>query len=448
MAELSLDGVQVAVWGIGVEGQAAARYALRSGAAGVVGVTDTAASDLSAWQAASADATVLTDSDGEQALRSAGAVLRSPGISIHRPLVRELLAAGIPVLGGTAIFLRSQAARSIGVTGSKGKSTTSSLIAHLLTTLERSATLAGNIGTPLLDLLTASAPDHYVLEVSSFQASDIDVSPRVVVLTSLFPDHLDWHGDEATYYADKLNLAAHRPEVVVANAKDAEQQRRLAGRDEVRWYGGDAGWRADGRTVTNGNLAFVLPGDRLIGAHNANNVAAALTALEAVGIDLAASTSTVSGALESFAPLEHRLEVVATIDAVDYLDDSLSTSPHAAIAALEAFPDRPATLIAGGHDRGMSFDPLARHIAARTEWTAVITLPANGPRLTAALESAKAKVTAVDVNDLNAAVELAYEITPPGGVVLLSPAAPSFGQFSNYADRSAAFVASINRLHP
>lgn len=437
------------MWGIGVEGCAAARYAMHSGAASIVGVVDAPLADLEAWERASHGAQVFAGLEGEDALRGADVVLRSPGISIHRPLVRDLRAKGTAVIGGTAIFLEQRGALTIAVTGSKGKSTTSALIAHLLTALGSHTIHAGNIGTPTLDLLLEPQPDYYVLEISSFQASDVTVSPRVVVLTSLFPDHLDWHGNESTYYDDKLRLADGAPAFVVANAADTEQRARLAGRSDVVWYSSPATWNAQGRNLRHADITHLtLPTTRLIGEHNAANVCAALTALEAVGVDVRACAAILQVAIDSFAPLAHRLELVASVDSVDYIDDSLSTSPHAAIAALQAFADRPVTLIAGGHDRGMSFGPLALHIAARSEWTAVVTLPANGPHLSATLEEMKAGITTIDVPDLDHAVRVAGQITPPGGIVLLSPAAPSFGQFTDYADRSNAFLAAIGRLEP
>lgn len=193
-------------------------------------------------------------------------------------------------------------------------------------------------------------------------------------------------------------------------------------------------------------MVFTLPTEHLIGIHNAGNAAAALTALEAVDISPLNHLSTLQAAFESFAPLAHRLEIVAEIDSVIYVDDSLATTPQAAIAALEAFSDRPVSLIAGGHDRGVAYRPLAEHIKHRIEWTAVLTLPDNGPAISRELEDIKAGVTAVDTPDIHAAVKLAADLTPPGGVVLLSPAASSFGQFANYLERSAAFKKAIDSL--
>ena len=449
MADALVSGKTVAIWGTGVEGCAGARYATAHGARSVVGVVDDATPPPSPeWSAASGGAPVLGGAEGERALRSADVVLRSPGVSIHRPLAVELRESGIPVVGGTAIFLAAtKHLPVIAVTGSKGKSTTSALIAHLLQTLGESVVHAGNIGAPLLDLLAQPAPAHYVLEVSSFQAADVDTSPSVVVLTSLFPDHLDWHGGVSTYYDDKLNLAMHGPATVVANALDEEQQRRLSGRHDVDWYSAPTGWSvADRSLVWQGKTVFTLPADRLIGRHNAANACAALTALTAVGHSARSAVEAVQAGLDSFEPLAHRLSLVAVVEEVRYIDDSLATSPHAAVAALEAFADVPVTLIAGGHDRGVSYAPLARHIGERTEWTAVLTLPANGPAIAEELARHAKGVTVSNLPTLDEAVQAAAEITPPGGVVLLSPAAPSFSQFRDYAARSDAFIAAVRRL--
>lgn len=448
MAESLVSGRAVAIWGTGLEGCASARYSIAHGARSIVGVVDEPSAPTEEWVAASQGARVVAGAAGEDALRAAEVVLRSPGVSTHRPLVAELRGAGVQVVGGTAIFLsETKHLPVVAVTGSKGKSTTSALIAHLLAALGETVVHAGNIGAPLLDLLALPAPAHYVLEVSSFQAADVDTSPSVVVLTSLFPDHLDWHGSATAYYDDKLNLAMHGPATVVANALDEEQQRRLDGRRDVEWYGSVTGWSAIGRALQWADeTVFTLPPDRLIGRHNAANACAALAALAAVGHAPRSSVELIQDGLNSFEPLAHRLTVVAVIEEVRYVDDSLATSPHAAVAALEAFADVPVTLIAGGHDRGVSYEPLARHIGERTEWTAVLTLPANGPHIADELARLAKGVTVSNLPNLEEAVVAAAEITPPGGVVLLSPAAPSFSQFRDYAARSAAFVAAVESL--
>ena len=228
-----LRGRSVAVWGTGREGRAAVTAIAAHGPADLVAVDDSANFLALPWDGPLAEAAPLvTGEEGFARLAAADVVVRSPGRAATPTRGWSSCAAGAsPVTQGSALWMADHAARTVGVTGSKGKSTTSSLISHLLTAMDRPNVFGGNIGVPLLDLPEA---ELYVLELSSYQCSDLTDSPRVAVVTALFPEHLDAHGGEREYYRDKLNLLAHGPQTIVVNGADPRLAAELGDRPAVR----------------------------------------------------------------------------------------------------------------------------------------------------------------------------------------------------------------------
>jgi UDP-N-acetylmuramoylalanine-D-glutamate ligase len=200
----------------------------------------------------------------------------------------------------------------------------------------------------------------------------------------------------------------------------------------------------DAAVVVAGVAVLALRGSRLPGVHNRVNVAAAVAVLDALGVDVAAERSHLEAALAGFAPLPHRLEPVGTVGGVTFVDDTLATTAQAAVAACEAYPDQPLTLLAGGLDRGIDYEPLVAHLrrrARRTPLTVVAMGPAGG-RIVAALPGVPVERT----EDVADAVRRAAKLTPSGGVVLFSPAAPSPAEYGSYERRSAAFAAAVREL--
>jgi UDP-N-acetylmuramoylalanine--D-glutamate ligase len=257
----------------------------------------------------------------------------------------------------------------------------------------------------------------------------------VVAVTSLHPDHLDWHGDVETYYRDKLS-ACSQPgaDLTVANGDSGplRERARLLG-PRVEWIGaGDdpgAGWMAP--------LG-------LLGVHNRRNALIARACLRALGVPQADDEAELAAAAAGFVPLASRLEVIGEAGGVVFVDDSLSTNVLPTLAAMDAFPGRRVALIAGGHDRGIDYQPLAAGLAARDAPTLVLAVPDNGPRIQAAIEAeSPGKVEVAACGDLASAVGRGYRWARPDGVVLLSPAAPSFGRFRDYRDRGEAFARAM-----
>ncbi len=429
----ALADASVGVWGLGVEGQASVRR-LRS-----MGRDPVLVDDAPASPAIDGLEVMATDSGGLAALTGCDVVVKSPGISRYRPEVAHLEEAGVVVCGGLGLFMaEADPTRVACITGTKGKSTTTALAVHLLTGLGFVARAGGNIGHPPWDPSADPAPDYWIVETSSFQVPDLANAPRVVAVTSLSPDHLDWHGTVERYYADKLSLCT-KPGVTLALADGADGELRaqagLLG-PHVRWVGAadverDAAWsRSLGLT----------------GPHNARNASVARAVLEGLGIPGASDGDRLAEAAQGFDGLPSRCRSLGSVGAVEFVDDGLSTNVLPAQAALEAFAERPVALLVGGHDRGLDYTPLGRTIAGRNAPTLVVTMPDNGPRIGQTVRDVTGgRVEVIDAVNLDAAVEAAVTWAPEGGVVLLSPAAPSFGRFGDYRERSAAFAQAAAR---
>lgn len=426
-----LQGLRVGVWGLGVEGKAAVRVAKRSGAAEVVVVDARASTFGGDWDV----------TDDTSSLYKCDVVIVSPGISRHRPDVRAL-AARATVTGGTAIALgelSDRGQRTLCVTGTKGKSTTSAVAATVLTGCGVSASHVGNIGKPLLGLLEpdngVSLAEILIAEISSHQAADVDVSPMNGAITSLAPEHLDWHGTPESYYEDKLRLFANRPdaEVVVSH-----QALPIA-----LQYLSPSILRTPEELVEPTVLDSFSQGS-LAGRHNTSNMRVALAACTSLGVNVAACRDEAQTALQAFEALPHRLTPVASLHGILFIDDTLSTTPLSTLAALEALDTRDVTLIAGGQDRGLDFTNLAEQIASRHVPVRVVTMPDTGSRIAQAIRDASAardrEVIIRETETLAAAVEVSTRLTPKSGVVLLSPASPSFNRYTNYEQLAAAFL--------
>lgn len=434
-----LEGARVGVWGAGREvASLAAQLERRLPAARIaVAVFDAEPPQDVPTTLRSPDVRVVGASQALVALADCDVLVRSPGVSIHRPELLALRHAGLAVTTATSLWLGEHGPRGvIGVTGTKGKSTTAALAAHVARAAGYEVALAGNIGVPALDLLDRERPAQVtVLELSSFHIADLASGPRVVVLTNLFAEHADWHGSADAYRAEKLRIlgldgvrtAVLRPrELALADAHPGLR---------VVPFGVDGGWQAGEREILlRGEPMLARAQLPLEGAHNALNLCAALAALEALDLTL----PSLPAALSDFRALAHRLQAVAELDGVLWVDDSISTTPESALAALASFSDRPIVLIAGGQDRGQDYGELARVLSG--SGAHVIGVPSTGGRLIAAVRDAGLPDThAIEAPDLTEAVEVARELVLPGGVILLSPAAPSYDNFRDFEERGERF---------
>jgi UDP-N-acetylmuramoylalanine--D-glutamate ligase len=384
------------------------------------------------------DARVLTGAEALDGLTGCDVVVRSPGVSTHREELVALRERGVAVTTATGLWLAQCAGeRVIGVTGTKGKSTTAALIAHLARAAGRTVALAGNIGVPALDLLDEQRARVTVLELSSYQIADLEVGPEVAVVTNVYREHTDWHGSEEAYRADKLRLLGLRGvRAAVLNARDE----RLAALEldvPVLGYGQPDGWDVTGAGIAFAGELRLANGELLLrGEHNALNLCAALTALQAFDVPV----PPLGEALAGFRALPHRLEPVCERDGVLWVNDSISTTPESAIAALASFPGRELILIGGGQDRGQDYTQLGRVLAEKC--VTVIGVPTNGLRLLgAAREAGTAPARALEAADMREAVAIARDAAAmlPSAVVLLSPAAPSYDNYRDFEQRGERF---------
>jgi UDP-N-acetylmuramoylalanine--D-glutamate ligase len=373
-------------------------------------------------------------------IRRATAVIVSPGVPPSAAPVAAARAAGLEVLAELDLAARALApARLIVITGTNGKSTTTALIGHLLTSAGRLAAVGGNIGRPLIEVAGFEPrPEWVAVEASSFQLHDAPhLVPAIGVLTNLSPDHQDRYASVADYYADKRRLFRHASEgsVWVLNGDDPavlELADRAAGRHlrfslrapAEAWF--DAGRRA---LVLDGEL--LLPRERLplLGEHNVANALAAVLAAGAAGV----SRDVIAGGLTTFRGLPHRLEEVGQVGGVLWINDSKATNVASTAVALRAM-DRPYVLIAGGRHKGDSYTPLGALLAPRCR--AIVAYGEAGPLLARDLGGVCPVRVVVPFEE---AVRTAAGLARPGDAVLLSPACSSFDQFANYEERGAVF---------
>jgi UDP-N-acetylmuramoylalanine--D-glutamate ligase len=441
-----LDGATVGVWGAGREIRSFARELTNRLPAATIDVValDAEPDEATRVLARQLGARIVQAADALASLHRCDIVVRSPGVKANRPELAALRSAGRVVTTATALWLAERAGRNvIGVSGTKGKSTTAALAAHVARASGAVVHLAGNIGIPAIDLLDVPADELAVIELSSYQITDLATGPEVAVMTNLYKEHTDWHGSEEEYRRDKLRLF-ELPDVRIAvvdprNETIASAVRRSVA--AIAEFGGDESWH-----VVPGGIAFGtevrLATDRLPlpGEHNALNLCAALAALAAANVAVASLLDAVHG----FHALPHRLQPVDESGGVLWVDDSISTTPESTQAALDSYRERPVVLLAGGQDRGQDYAPLAAALAARD--VAVVGLPTTGARLVAAARTAGlAAERALEATDMESAVALARALAVPGAVVLLSPAAPSYDHYRDFEDRGDQFGRQVAR---
>jgi UDP-N-acetylmuramoylalanine-D-glutamate ligase len=431
-----LAGRQVGVWGAGVEGRAAIRK-LRS-----LGVTPAAVVDDAPGLLEAEGLPVLaSEPEGIAALAACAVVVKSPGISPLHPAAQALVEQGVLLVGGLGLWLEeADRERVVCVTGTKGKSTTVSIIGALAEGLGYRCFVGGNLGSPPYDPQVAAGADLWVIEVSSYQAADCTCSPPVVAVTSLHPDHLIWHGSLEAYYGDKLSLCRlPGARLTVANGTDAT----------LRAHEGLLGPKIDWVQPPSPVPAWVAALG-LLGRHNEVNALVAQHCLAALAVPGAKDPAALAAAAVGFRRLASRLRPVGTVGGVTFVDDSLSTNVLSTTAALEAFAQQQVALLVGGFDRGIDYHPLAAPLAGRVPATLVLTLPDNGARIARELreERLPERVALRVCADLEEAVRAGYNWAGPGGVVLLSPAAPSFGRYADYRQRAEHFVAAARACGP
>ena len=396
------------------------------------------------------DASVIVGEDAFSKLEGYDLVIRTAGLA-----PRKIKTDG-KVWSATNEFFAMCPAPVIGVTGSKGKGTTSSLIASILRAAGRNVHLVGNIGVPALDVLPDIQPDDIVVyELSSFQLWDVEKSPHVAVVLMIEPDHLDVHLDMDEYVNAKANIRRYQTcDDVCLYHPTNEHSRRIAMTDiGISSEAQDAICRYaiedDGQVYVE-NDTFMIRGEsicsvgalQLPGKHNIENACAAISAaLAAENIDKDA----IEQGLRDFTGLAHRLKLVREINGVKYYDDSIATTPGSAIAAMRAF-EQPKILILGGSSKGASFDELAT-LASQSNVKTAVLIGDEADKIEGALK--QAGVQSINLGTdviMSEIVATASQQAVSGDVVILSPSCASFGMFKNYSDRGDQFIAAVNAL--
>jgi UDP-N-acetylmuramoylalanine--D-glutamate ligase len=375
-------------------------------------------------------------------LRGATQLVVSPGVSLSEPVVQAARASGIPVLGDIELFARAVRAPVIGVTGSNGKSTVTTLVEHMLVASGASALAGANLGEPALELLRAPVPDFYVLELSSFQLERTQsLRARAAVVLNVSADHLDRHASMEEYGAAK-GVIYRGCEVAVVNADDAGAARLGAGLGRrIEFTLGTPGLQGFG-VRGRGEQAMLARGSTplmavselaLTGAHNVANVLAAMALCAAVDVPVEATLP----AVRSFRGLPHRMQLVADTRGVRWIDDSKGTNVGATVAAVRGL-EGSFVLIAGGLGKGADFQPLAAALQRRAR--AAVLIGTDAPRIADALAGCCRIEHATSMED---AVRRAGELAEPGDAVLLSPACASQDMFVDYADRGERFARAV-----
>jgi UDP-N-acetylmuramoylalanine--D-glutamate ligase len=380
-------------------------------------------------------------------LGCASRILLSPGVPRQHPLLAAAIAREVPIIGDVELFAQTAKAPVAAVTGSNGKSTVTKLLSLMGEQAGRRVAVGGNLGVPALELCSDPEPDLYVLELSSFQLESIySLRPAVSVLLNVSPDHMDRYAMLDDYLAAKARVHTNSACQVV-NADDPLAQRSLPESAHPIWFtlgvprSGEFGllWRDEGPCLAEGGQV-IMPCNRLRlkGRHNYANALAALAAGSLLGF----SRDAMIAALEKFAGLPHRCQLVASHQGIDWINDSKGTNVGATSAAVDGFADRDGiVLIAGGEGKGADFSPLADAAAGR------VRLALLYGRDAPAMERALKEVTVIKrAAGLREAVELAATSARQGEVVLFSPACASFDLFRDYIERGNAFTQAVHEV--
>lgn len=430
-------------------------------------IDDRSPLDLSPdWDAAKDDplASFTSPEEYQHLLSAQHTLFVAPGIQPNHLLLKKATKANARLHSNTQLFFDSvatspQHSTTIAVTGTKGKSTTSSVIAHVLESAGLPVTLGGNIGVPPLDLLPkkklTNQQLYFVLELSAHQLLHSTIKPNIAVLLNITPEHLDYYPDFAAYLTAKARITSYQDstDYLLFNP-EYENLVAIADKSAAHLvtFGGQSDAHPIPRAYVSEQSIFLhesslveLDALQVTGGHMVENMLPAVAIADLLEIP----ASKIAAGLKSFKPLQHRLEIVhETIGGVTFVDDSLATTPEATIAAINSFTDMPIILLAGGYERNQDFSQLAKTICDSTV-TRVLLFPTTGSRLAQEITRvcpATKPLHLEAVDSMEAAVTIATTIAEANTVVLLSPASASFGMFKDYADRSAQFIKAARKF--
>lgn len=431
------------VVGLGATGLSIARYLQRSDTNAMFFDSRDEPPGLEELEEIFPDAKVLLG--GSKLPKSVKRIIASPGVADSHPLLAKAHKKKIEVVSDIELFAREASAPFVAVTGSNGKSTVTTLLYHMCRADGRDVLAGGNLGEPALDLLDQDKPDVYVLELSSFQLQRTQNLPaQVAVLLNVSPDHLDWHEDEDEYRQSKYRVF-HDARAAVCNRADEEAAKFTKHCDQVVSFGLDApedghfGLRVDDEEIylARGETLLLATRDlAMYGIHNQLNALAALAAGDLLGLEMEAMLQV----LVEFPGLPHRMQFVARIGAVDYINDSKATNVAAAVASIESI-DKMLVLVAGGDGKGGDFGELSG--AVEDKLRGAVLIGKDAEKIAHALDT----VMPVHFADtMGAAVSMAAQCAESDDTVLLAPACASLDQYNNYMERGDSFCAAVEAL--
>lgn len=433
------------VFGLGETGLSIARYLQRIGRPARFIDTRTNPPGIAELERIDPAAEVLLAKAPRDLLTKTSRIIVSPGVPDREPLLVAARAAGIEVVSDIELFAQEARAPFVAVTGSNGKSTVTTLLALMFEAAGRKAPAGANLGNPALDLLAEPEPDAYLLELSSFQLMRTRNLPaRVAVLLNISPDHLDWHASEAEYREAKYRIF-REARAAVFNRQDPEAAKAIPESLPRVSFGTDAPAGKDYGILVEDGVRFLACGEQallatddivLTGEHNHMNALAAIAAGRLMGLEL----SPMLQVLMEFPGLPHRMQLVASRDGVDYVDDSKATNVGAATAAVLSVAG-PVVLIAGGDAKGGEFGDFAEAVYEKLR--AAILIGRDGPAIARAL---KGRTTVYQAADMRTAVPIAAQLAQPGDTVLLAPACASLDQYRNYGERGFDFQRQVEAL--
>jgi len=381
-------------------------------------------------------------------------VVRSPGVRPDSPQIKELLGEKTQVTSTTNIFFDECPSPIIGVTGTKGKGTTATLIYEILRKKSKSVFLAGNIGTPVLEILPKLKKDSFaVLELSSFQLLDLKKSPHLAVILMVTSEHLDWHNNQDEYIDAKKPIVSYQTknDFAVVNADFANSKEIVRNTKSKIYYFSTKkrtnGVYLKGRKIVSTIKKFEEICDvskiRLVGKHNIENVLAAV----AVSKIYSAKNDDIVKVLTAFKGLEHRLELIAEKNQIQFYNDSFSTTPETTIAAIESFKNKK-VLILGGSSKKSDFSNLAEKIVSDSSIKAILLIGQEAQRIKNSITRyGDFAGNIIDGGEnMKKIVKRAFSVAESGSIVLLSPACASFDMFKNYKDRGENFKTEVQRL--
>lgn len=444
----------IAVLGFGVEGLSSAQFLQKMGA-NVFVLDKKKKEDVDQNLLAQIERLGIHFIGGENYLEDVtrfNMIVRSPGVKIHTPALQAAKEKGALITSQTNLFFALSPAPIIGITGTKGKGTTASMVYEMLKAGGKDAYLGGNIGVPPLDFLDKLTKQSIVvLELSSFQLQDLQKSPHIAVMLMVTSEHLDYHATVEEYIEAKRNLLrfqtaedfavinrdypASNESDIYTDAKIFHVSRERETDDACFAFGGNIILRKNG----NDEVVIKTAELRLPGKHNYENICAAAMAAKLAGVGI----KDIASVLKSFKGLEHRLELVREVNGVSYYDDSFSTTPETTIAAIQAF-EVPEILILGGSSKNSDFSTLGKVIRTTENIKAIIGIGEEWERIKEEIGDKEKVIMVIEgANDMQKIVQAASKIAKKGDVVLLSPACASFGMFKNYKDRGNQFKEAV-----